>query len=63
MLVKPEHFFVRDVMGPPLDGELSRAEAWGAPLGIRCTSPAHDAQVPAAAKAPASDGLKPSARA
>lgn len=37
-VMKPEHFFVQDVMGPLLDGELQRAEAWGTALGSRCTS-------------------------
>jgi hypothetical protein len=37
-MVKPEHFYVQDVMGPLLDGELARAEAWGVALGARCTS-------------------------
>jgi len=30
---KPESFYVDDVAGPLLDGELERAEAWGAELG------------------------------
>jgi hypothetical protein len=30
---KAESFHVRDVEGPPLDGELDRARAWGQQLG------------------------------
>ncbi len=31
--VRPTSFFVADTPGPLLDGELARAEAWGAELG------------------------------
>jgi flavodoxin len=30
---KPESFYVKDVTGPVLDGEIDRAEAWGERLG------------------------------
>lgn len=31
---KPESFYVQDVEGPLLDGELDRAQAWGQQLGM-----------------------------
>lgn len=34
----PESFFVEDVAGPLLDGELDRARAWGDRLGMRLTA-------------------------
>lgn len=36
-LVSPESFFVDDVDGPLLDGELERATAWGDSLGAKTT--------------------------
>jgi flavodoxin len=35
---KAESFYVEDVSGPLLDGELDRAQAWGERLGGRATS-------------------------
>jgi hypothetical protein len=37
---KPESFWVEDVAGPLLDGELDRARAWGARLAASVASPA-----------------------
>lgn len=36
LVATPEHFYVKDVMGPLLQGELARAEEWGAALAKRC---------------------------
>lgn len=33
-VVKPMSFYVKDVSGPLLDGELERAHAWGQRLGL-----------------------------
>lgn len=38
LVARPEHFYVKDVMGPLNAGELARAEAWGAQLAERCLS-------------------------
>ena len=32
LLTRPESFYVQDVPGPLLDGEVQRAEVWGAQL-------------------------------
>lgn len=37
LVAQPEHFYVTDVMGPLKEGELARAEAWGAALAARLT--------------------------
>jgi hypothetical protein len=34
LTARPRHFYVLDTMGPLDDGELERAEAWGARLGL-----------------------------
>jgi hypothetical protein len=39
-LVKPESFYVDDVAGPLLDGELERAKAWGERLAAEVSHPA-----------------------
>jgi len=39
-LVKPESFYVDDVAGPLLDGELERARAWGEKLAVEVAHPA-----------------------
>jgi hypothetical protein len=38
--VKPESFWVEDVAGPLLDGELDRARVWGETLAAAVSSPA-----------------------
>ncbi len=38
---KPTSFYVTDVAGPLRDGELARAEAWGAQLGREAEARAH----------------------
>ena len=37
--VKPESFYVADVSGPLIEGELARAEAWGARLAVARMGP------------------------
>ncbi len=32
VIAPPEHFYVKDTLGPIIDGELARAERWGASL-------------------------------
>jgi hypothetical protein len=32
LITRPESFYVQDVPGPLLDGEVQRAEVWGAQL-------------------------------
>ena len=40
LVTRPESFFVTDTPGPLADGELERAQAWGAALATRVSSPA-----------------------
>lgn len=39
IVARPEHFYVTEIMGPMLDGELVRAEEWGAALARRVARP------------------------
>jgi hypothetical protein len=43
---KPTSFYVADVAGPLLDGELARAEAWGDRLGREAQARAHGRLTP-----------------
>lgn len=49
---KPESFYVSDIDGPLLDGELDRARAWGEQLAVQANARLHKSSEPTWAQGP-----------